>query len=143
MVVFSGRGDIGRWLRTIQPAKRRREVAVALAARAALRVTPLLARKLLLPSLRATASAWAAAKYPAQHSELRVSAASANAAIDEAAAAAIDQAAGSDEAASPASYEAASAAANAAASVAGVGARVAFANIGRRLCLLRRRPCRF
>ncbi len=87
MIDFSDREDVQRWLDTIEPAKRRREVAVALAARAALRVTPLLGRELtrgkrsratvlsdfVLPSLRATALAWAAAKYPAHGSELRAS----------------------------------------------------------------------
>jgi hypothetical protein len=84
MVDFSDREDIRRWLDAINPAKRRREVAVAMAARASLRVTPRLRLSLeesrsratvlsdwMLPSLRATALAWAAAKYPARGSELR------------------------------------------------------------------------
>ena len=84
---FSDREDSRRWLDAIKPAKRRREVAVAMAARAALRVTPLLSLGLgkpgpratvlsdwVLPSLRATALQWAAAKYPAHGSELRASA---------------------------------------------------------------------
>ena len=63
MVDFSDREEIERWVNAIEPAKRRREVAVALAARAALRVTPLQGQKsapnflsdIVLPSLRATA----------------------------------------------------------------------------------------
>jgi hypothetical protein len=84
MVDFSDRRDIKRWLNAINPAKRRREVVVAMAARASLRVTPRLRLSLgksrsratvlsnwVLPSLRATALAWATAKYPARGSELR------------------------------------------------------------------------
>src|SRR5271166_235330 len=88
MVDFSDRKNIKRWLDAIKPAKRRREIAVALAARAALRVTPLLGVALtqgersqatvlsdfVLSSLRATALSWAAAKYPAHGSELRAAA---------------------------------------------------------------------
>ena len=98
---FSDREDSRRWLDAIKPAKRRREVAVAMAARAALRVTPLLSLGLgkpgpratvlsdwVLPSLRATALQWAAAKYPAHGSELRASAASATSAAHAAAASA-------------------------------------------------------
>ena len=62
------------WLR-----KQPREVAPILAARAALRVLPLLQttepderymRDIVLPSFRATAASWAAAKYPARETEL-------------------------------------------------------------------------
>src|SRR5271166_6267510 len=90
MVNFSDREDSRRWLDAIKSAKRRREVAVAMAARAALRVTPLLSLGLgkpgpratvlsdwVLPSLRATALQWAAAKYPAHGSELRAAASAA------------------------------------------------------------------
>jgi len=88
MVDFSDRDDIKRWLDAIEPAKRRREVAVAMAARAALRVTPLLGLELtrsqatvpsgyVLASLRATALPWAAAKYPAYDSELHAAASAA------------------------------------------------------------------
>ncbi len=70
MVDFSDREEIKRWLDGIKSAKRRREVAIALAARATLRVTPLLGRVMtsaqakvltdfVLSSLRATAAgAW-------------------------------------------------------------------------------------
>jgi hypothetical protein len=80
MVDFAKADDVKRWLDAIEPAERRREVAIALAARAALRVTPLLGRELrlgkrthdeilltfILPPLRATALSWVAAKYPAR-----------------------------------------------------------------------------
>jgi hypothetical protein len=85
MVDFSNRGNIKRWLDAIQPGTRRREIAVALAARAALRETPLLGLEstqgeravlsgFVLSSLRATAVSWAAAKYPAHGGELRAAA---------------------------------------------------------------------
>jgi hypothetical protein len=88
MVEFSNSEDINRWLQAIKSAKRRREVAVALVARAALRATPLLGREarpgrrsqafvlanLVLPSLRAAAAAWAVAQYPAHGSELSAAA---------------------------------------------------------------------
>jgi hypothetical protein len=85
MVDFLDRDEVKLWLDAIEPAQRRREVAVALAARAALRVTPLLGRELtvggpsrgnllsalVLPSLRAAALRWVAAKYPTHGNELR------------------------------------------------------------------------
>ena len=82
MVDFSDRKAIERWFADIEPAERRSEVAVALAARAALRVISLLSARLSawppaklaaesLLSLRAVAVAWTAAKYPAHGSELR------------------------------------------------------------------------
>ena len=84
MVDFSDREEVKRWLDEIVPAQRRREVAVALAARAALRVLPLLGRELThrarqrdeilsavaLPCLRATALSWAAGKYPTHGPEV-------------------------------------------------------------------------
>jgi hypothetical protein len=89
MVDFSDRESIEPWLTDIAP-DRRRAVAVALATREALRVVPLLRVRvmgplgslgnLVLPSLRATAAAWAAAKYPAHGGALRVWAAAAAAA---------------------------------------------------------------
>jgi hypothetical protein len=79
------------WLDMVRPEERRREVAVAMAARAALRVTPLLSarlnrrraraailRGLVLPSFRAVALAWAGAKYPARGDSIRVPAAAAS-----------------------------------------------------------------
>jgi hypothetical protein len=94
-MVDSDRNDIEGWLNTIKPARRRREVAVALAARAALRVMPLLGRELtqrklsrgtilsefVLPPLRALAVAWAAGKYPPHGNELRTAAVAARAAV--------------------------------------------------------------
>jgi hypothetical protein len=84
MVDFSDREEIQRWLERIEPAERRREVAVALAARAALRVLPLLDRvfqrssrrqatiysDLVLPCFRAAALPWAASKYLVHGKEL-------------------------------------------------------------------------
>jgi hypothetical protein len=70
MVNFADRKAAEHWFAGIEPPERRREVAVALATRAALRVTPLLSvgapggSMLVLLSLRAAASAWARAKYP-------------------------------------------------------------------------------
>ena len=91
MAEFSNRDEVKRWLDAIEPAERRREVAVALAARAALRVLPLLGRELrfrllrpdeilsarVLPCLRATGTAWVGARYPAHSNELRAYAAAA------------------------------------------------------------------
>jgi hypothetical protein len=88
MVDFSDRKDIERWFQAIKSSKRRCEVAVAVAARAALRATPLLGREaprggrsqatvlseFVLPSLRAAASAWAVAQYPAHSSQLSAAA---------------------------------------------------------------------
>ncbi|MGD0184187.1 MAG: hypothetical protein ABSC25_02945 [Roseiarcus sp.] len=92
MVDFSNRDDIKRWLDAIEPPERRREVAVAMAARAALRVVPLLGRELtrsrltrgevlsaiVLPCLRAAAAPWVASKYPSYGGELRAAAAAAD-----------------------------------------------------------------
>jgi hypothetical protein len=124
MVDFSDRGDVERWLDAIEPAKRRCEVAVGVAARAALRVTLLLARELtrgssratilsdlVLPSFRATGTVWAAAKYPGRRTELRAAAAAAARANTDYAAYA---AANADYAAAYAADYAASATANAA-----------------------------
>jgi hypothetical protein len=79
MVDFSDRDSVKHWLDAIKPAKRRRELAVALAARVALHAIPLLGRELAngkrsrptvlsdfaLPSLRAAALPWVVGKYPA------------------------------------------------------------------------------
>jgi hypothetical protein len=116
MVDFSERGEVERWLDAIKPAQRRREVAVALAARAALRVLPLLGRELardgrkrdeilsalVLPCLRATALPWVAGKYPTQGSDLL--------AYARAAAFAAQDARATDAAAADAAYAAARAA---------------------------------
>ncbi|MFZ1963969.1 MAG: hypothetical protein WAU78_11000, partial [Roseiarcus sp.] len=83
MVDFRDRRDLKRWLDAIEPVERRRDVAVALAARAALRVAPLLGQELtrrgrkrdeilsalVLPCLRATVVPWVAAKYPSHGAE--------------------------------------------------------------------------
>ena len=73
--------ELEAWLRQ-QP----HEVAVAFAARAALRVLPLLQttkldermRDMVLSSFRATAVSWTAAKYPAREKELAARAAAAD-----------------------------------------------------------------
>ena len=89
-VDFSERMDIKRWLDRIMPAERQREVAVALAARTALRVLPLAGNKLrysasarntatrvlvspavVLPTFGAAALAWTAGRYPSGVSALR------------------------------------------------------------------------
>ena len=107
MVDFSNYQEVNDWLELIEPPERRREAAVTLAARVALRIAPLvgaeLGRKesrdaqtaalseLVLPCLRATALPWVAARYPAHANDLRAvaEAASTNsAAVDAAAAAA-------------------------------------------------------
>ena len=137
MVDFSDREEIRRWLNRIRPAARRREVATALAARAALRVMPLLGGELrqgksprvtnlsdfVLPSLRAAALPWAAARYPAHGSELRA-AARAAADVESLFAAAFDAALASDSvfAASTAAYAAAAAATYAARAATAAGA---------------------
>jgi hypothetical protein len=89
MVDFSRPDEVKRWLDAIEPAERRREVAVALAARAALRVLPFVGhalrppeskrvsiprarvfREVVLPSFGATALAWIAGQQPIGVSEL-------------------------------------------------------------------------
>jgi hypothetical protein len=93
MVDFAKADDVKRWLDAIEPAERRREVAMALAARAALRGLPQLVRgwlspkeraeildSLVLPCLRAAAISWVAAKYRAQSAGLRAIAYAANSA---------------------------------------------------------------
>jgi hypothetical protein len=88
MIDFSDREEVKRWLDAIEPAERRREVAVALAARAALRVVPLLIAEfdlhtdvrdvvlseIILPIFRGMLVTWAAAKYPARREEFRAAA---------------------------------------------------------------------
>ena len=94
MVDFSTREDVKRWLDAIESETRRREVAVVIAARAALRVAPLLytevpksKRKrdatlsaIVLPVFRATALPWIAAVNAIHGNELRSAAAAATAA---------------------------------------------------------------
>jgi hypothetical protein len=85
MVDFSNRAEAGRWLEE-QP----REVAVAIVARAALRVLPLIVHAppgdaatfssaIALSCFRAAAMAWVTAKYPAHGNKLRGAAAAAGA----------------------------------------------------------------
>jgi hypothetical protein len=83
MAEFSTSSDVERWLRTIEPAERRREVAIAFAARAALRILPLVGlalgqpgsrqdashdgnvlRRVVLPVFGAAALAWTAGRFP-------------------------------------------------------------------------------
>jgi len=145
MVDFSDRDSIKRWLDAIKPAKRRREVAIALAARAALRAVPLLGRELthgkrsrptvlsdfVLPSLRATALPWVVGKYPARSTELHVFAESAASAALSAAAAAASAVPASDPAvfAASAAVSASNATAAAASACANYAAAAyAFAN---------------
>jgi hypothetical protein len=81
LVKINNLDEFGAWLR-----KQPREVSVAFAARAALRVLPVLQtakpderymRDIVLPSFRATAVSWAAARYPAHETELSTGAAAA------------------------------------------------------------------
>jgi len=79
--------DLRRWLDGIEPEERRGEVAVTIAARAALRWVPLLRSSLevpqeqqirhlslvLLPALRAVASPWVISRFPTRRNELRQS----------------------------------------------------------------------
>jgi hypothetical protein len=93
MVDFANRDEVKRWLDRL-PAKRRRRVAIAMAARAALRVAPFFgfevgkiksrpAQHTALQCLRATAVPWAAAAFSAYDQELRDAAdAAARAAAD-------------------------------------------------------------
>lgn len=84
VVDFANHDEVKRWLNAIKPIEQQREVAVAMAARAALRVLPLLARELrrgaraegdiqahlILSCLRAAALSWTAGRYPVRD-ELR------------------------------------------------------------------------
>ena len=83
--ILSKSDDVKHWLDAIEPAERRREVAIALAARAALRVDAAAGPRadarqaergeilstLILPTLRAAALSWVAGKYPAHGNELQ------------------------------------------------------------------------
>jgi hypothetical protein len=85
MVNFSDSDEVKRWLDAIKPARRRREVATALAARAALRPLPLLAAELkrkprgqagirssfILETFRSAATVWAAAQFNARIKDLQ------------------------------------------------------------------------
>jgi hypothetical protein len=131
MVDFSERDEVKRWLDAIKPAERRREVAVVIAARAALRVAPLTYKPvrqskkrrdaafsaIVLPVFRATALPWVAAVNAPHGNELRLAANAANAAANAADAYAAASAA-ADADAADAAYAAANAAAAAAAAAA-------------------------
>ncbi|MEM8790148.1 MAG: hypothetical protein AAGE80_00920 [Pseudomonadota bacterium] len=88
MPEFNSRKDIEKWLKT-----REREEIVLFAARAALRVLPLVATDqrdkmpaaLLLPCLRATSASWLAGTWPSQGAEVRDAARAAAHATDAAA----------------------------------------------------------
>ena len=134
MVDFSDRVEIKRWLDGIDPPERRHELAIAMAARAALRAAPLLNVELrkpsrsgatlpdfLMPYLRAVALAWAAARYPVHRNELRAFATSAARAASSSQAA--EAAASAARAASEASASASAFAASAVASVVLAGSR--------------------
>jgi hypothetical protein len=91
MADYSGRKTIQHWLVNVMPVERRSQVAEALAARAILRVLPLLAsglvnsprgsddnfRALVLSVFRAAALSWTVAMYPAHRRGLRLAATSA------------------------------------------------------------------
>jgi hypothetical protein len=99
---FKNHSQFRAWL-----GKQPREVAVALAARAALRVLPVVQTAkyeastgvLIVPVFRATVISWAAAKYPAHQMELAAAAADAYAAAVAAAAVVVVAAATADAAA--------------------------------------------
>ncbi|MEM6355881.1 MAG: hypothetical protein AAF844_09370 [Pseudomonadota bacterium] len=133
---FTNFKAVVRWFRAHDP-----EVAVVFAARAALRVAPLLGSDkreeapsaLILPSLRATAAPWLAGARPSLSADLSAAAADAAAyaayAADAAAAAAADAAAfAAAYAAAYAAYAAADAAADAAAYAARAAAHAAAAD---------------
>src|ERR1700730_4958982 len=89
---FKNRSQLDAWLGKQPP-----DVAVVLAARAALRVLPVVQTAkhegftdiLVLPVFRATVFSWASAKYPAQQRESAAAAAAAYSAAVAAAAAAV------------------------------------------------------
>ncbi len=122
LVEIKNREDLGRWLEN-----RPREDAVAIAARAALRVLPLLVTALdkdaekhrtaiVLPIFRAAAAPWVAAVGPTKGAEVRGAAAAAAAAA-RGARGAVAYAAGADTAYSTATNAAAAAAENADAAI--------------------------
>jgi hypothetical protein len=106
---FKNRSQLDAWLGKQPP-----DVAVVLAARAALRVLPVVQTAkhegftgvLVLPVFRATVFSWASANYPAQRSELAAAAAAAYSAAVAAAAAAVVALATADADAIRADYNA-------------------------------------
>ena len=106
---FKKRSQLDAWLEKQPP-----DVAVVLAARAALRVLPVaqtakhegFAGVLVLPVFRATVFSWASAKYPAQRTEFATASAAAHAAAVAAAAAVVVALATADAAAIRADYTA-------------------------------------
>jgi hypothetical protein len=106
---FKNRGQLEAWLGKQPP-----EVAVVLAARAALRVLPVVQTAkhegftgvLVLPVFRATVFSWVSAKYPAERTEFAAAAATAYASAVAAAAAAVVALATADAAAIRADYNA-------------------------------------
>ena len=109
LIEFKKRSQLDAWLGKQPP-----DVAVVLAARAALRVVPVVQTAkhegflsvLVLPVFRATVFSWAAAKYPAQRTEFATASAAAHAAAVSAAAAVVVALATADADAIRADYNA-------------------------------------